>query len=257
PILQHHTRIQCFRKHLIYPQSSPPNRNRNTRRKLLPKIRSPCRLLLPPSQSQTLQPTPTNPSNPRSLSQPQLSVNSSPASLVTAATHSLIAVHGSSSSTGLPSPDPIHFPKPPLEFERISTTSASNYLILLALVLAFSLLSHPVSLFLLVSLIAAWIQLYVLRPSDQPLVIFGRTITNFETLIGLTLITVVVVLLTSVISLLLSAVTMWLGTVSAHGAFRVPEDLFLDEQEPLASGLFSFVGGPTSSAGVPTGSSLV
>ncbi|KAJ7964265.1 PRA1 family protein [Quillaja saponaria] len=124
-----------------------------------------------------------------------------------------------------------------------------NYLILLALVLAFSLISHPVSLFLLLSLIAAWLRLYVLRPSDQQLVIFSRTITDCEALIGLTFVTVVVVLLTSVISLLLSAATMGLGILCAHGAFRVPEDLFLDDQEPLSSGLFSFIGGSTSSAG--------
>ncbi|KAF7816173.1 exocyst complex component EXO70B1-like [Senna tora] len=124
-----------------------------------------------------------------------------------------------------------------------------NYLIVLALVLAVSLLSHPLSLLLLGALIGAWLFLYVLRPSDQQLVIFGRAFSDCEALIGLSLVTVVVILLTSVVSLLVSTFTMGLVIVCAHGAFRVPEDLFLEEQGPWASGLFAFVGnsGPWAS----------
>ncbi|CAD5320738.1 unnamed protein product [Arabidopsis thaliana] len=36
--------------------------------------------------------------------------------------------------------------------------------------------------------------------------------------------------------------------ICAHGAFRAPEDLFLDEQEPAATGFLSFLGGAPSSA---------
>ncbi|KAK8334519.1 hypothetical protein V6Z12_A10G277100 [Gossypium hirsutum] len=57
-----------------------------------------------------------------------------------------------------------------------------NYITLLALVLAFSLLSHPFSLLVLLGLLAAWLFLYLFRPSDQPLVIFGRTFSDRETL---------------------------------------------------------------------------
>ncbi|KAL0003446.1 hypothetical protein SO802_017227 [Lithocarpus litseifolius] len=123
-----------------------------------------------------------------------------------------------------------------------------NYLSFISLVLAFSLLSHPISLIVLLSLLAAWTFLYLFRPSDQPLVILGRTFSDRETLIGLSLLTIVVVFLTTVGSLLISALMVGFAIVCAHGAFRVPEDLFLDDQEPANSGFLSFLGGAASSA---------
>ncbi|XP_075669300.1 PRA1 family protein B1 [Castanea sativa] len=123
-----------------------------------------------------------------------------------------------------------------------------NYLTFISLVLAFSLLSHPISLLVLLSLLAAWTFLYLFRPSDQPLVIFGRTFSDRETLIGLSLLTIVVVFLTTVGSLLISALMVGFAIVCAHGAFRVPEDLFLDDEEPANSGFLSFLGGAASSA---------
>lgn len=126
-----------------------------------------------------------------------------------------------------------------------------NYLTFISLVLAFSLLSHPISLLVLLSLLAAWTFLYLFRPSNQPLVILGRTFSDRETLIGLSLLTVVVVFLTTVGSLLISALMVGFAIVCAHGAFRVPEDLFLDDQEPANSGLLSFLGGAASSAAAP------
>ncbi|XP_043703974.1 PRA1 family protein B3-like [Telopea speciosissima] len=123
-----------------------------------------------------------------------------------------------------------------------------NYLTLLASVLALSLLSHPFSLFVLLCLLGSWFFLYLFRPSDSPLVLFGRTFTDRETLGVLVVVTVVVVFLTSVGSVLISALMVGLGIVCTHGAFRVPEDLFLDEQEPANVGFLSFLGGAASSA---------
>lgn len=60
--------------------------------------------------------------------------------------------------------------------------------------------------------------------------------------------TIVVVFLTSVGSVMISALLVGLAIVCAHGAFRVPEDLFLDEQEPVNAGFLSFLGGAASSA---------
>lgn len=76
----------------------------------------------------------------------------------------------------------------------------------------------------------------------------GRTFSDRETLGILLLSTIVVVFLTSVGSLLISALLVGLAVVCAHGAFRVPEDLFLDDQEPANSGFLSFLGGAASSA---------
>ncbi|EEF41508.1 Prenylated Rab acceptor protein, putative [Ricinus communis] len=123
-----------------------------------------------------------------------------------------------------------------------------NYITLLAIVLAFSLLSHPFSLLLLIFLLGGWFFLYLFRPSDQPLVILGRTFSDRETLGALVVLTIVVVFLTSVGSLLISALMIGIAIVCAHGAFRVPEDLFLDDQEPVNSGFLSFLGGAASSA---------
>ncbi|XP_028108091.1 PRA1 family protein B3-like [Camellia sinensis] len=125
-----------------------------------------------------------------------------------------------------------------------------NYLTLLAAVLALSLLSYPFFLLTLLSLLAAWLFLYLFRPSDQPVTIFGRLFSDRETLGVLILVTVVVIFLTSIGSLLLWATLVGLGIVCVHGAFRVLEDLFLDDQEPLGSGLFSFIGGAASSVAV-------
>ncbi|KAJ8434445.1 hypothetical protein Cgig2_025415 [Carnegiea gigantea] len=123
-----------------------------------------------------------------------------------------------------------------------------NYLTLLAAVLAFSLVSHPFSLLLLLSLLAAWCFLYLFRPSDQPLVILGRTFSDRETLGILVVSTIVLIFLTTVGSLLISASLVGVAIVCVHGAFRIPEDLFLDDQEPGSAGFLSFLGGAASSA---------
>ncbi|KAF2565437.1 hypothetical protein F2Q68_00028197 [Brassica cretica] len=91
--------------------------------------------------------------------------------------------------------------------------------------------------------------LYLFRSSDRPLVVFGRSFSDRETLLGLVLTTVVVVFMTSVGSLLTSALTVGVAIVCLHGTFRVSDDLFLDEQEPAANaGLLSFIGNSTSAA---------
>ncbi|MQK22186.1 hypothetical protein EI013_27870, partial [Escherichia coli] len=118
----------------------------------------------------------------------------------------------------------------------------------MAIALALSLITHPFSLLVLIGLLASWFFLYLFRPSDQPLVLFGRTFADRETLGILVVLTVFVIFLTSVGSLLISALMVGLAIVCAHGAFRVPEDLFLDDQEPTSSGFLSFLGGAASSA---------
>ncbi|KAJ0246867.1 PRA1 family protein B1 [Hirschfeldia incana] len=125
-----------------------------------------------------------------------------------------------------------------------------NYAAVVSLVLAFSLFSHPLSLLVLVGLLAGWMFLYVFRPSDHPLVVFGRAFSDRETLLGLGLCTVVVVFMTSVGSLLTSALMIGVAIVCLHGAFVVPDDLFMDNQEPANAGLLSFLGGSSASGRV-------
>ncbi|RYR00038.1 hypothetical protein Ahy_B07g088087 isoform B [Arachis hypogaea] len=111
-----------------------------------------------------------------------------------------------------------------------------NYVTLIVFALAVSLITHPFSLLVLLGLLASWCFLYLFRPADQPVILYGRTFNVF---------------LTSVGSLLISASMVGLAIVCAHGAFRMPEDLFLDEQEPGSTGLLSFLGGAATSAAAP------
>ena len=123
-----------------------------------------------------------------------------------------------------------------------------NYLAAIFVILAFSLLTNPFSLLLLVGLLCSWLFLYLFRASDQPLVLFGRTFSDRETLGILIVLSVFVVFLTNVGSVIISALLVGVGIVCAHGAFRVPEDLFLDDvQENASTGfLSSFLGGAAS-----------
>ncbi|OWM67086.1 PRA1 family protein B4-like [Punica granatum] len=123
-----------------------------------------------------------------------------------------------------------------------------NYLAVVALILGFSLVTHPFSLLLLAGLLASWLFLYLFRPADSPLVLFGRTYSDRETLGILVVFSIVVIFLTSVGSVLISALLAGVAVVCIHGAFRAPEDLFLDEPEPAATGFLSFLGNAASNA---------
>ncbi|KAI4341865.1 hypothetical protein MLD38_026538 [Melastoma candidum] len=125
-----------------------------------------------------------------------------------------------------------------------------NYLLLVSAFLTLSLLTHPFSLLLLLSLLSAWLFLFLLRtPNSPPLVFLGRTYSDRETLGILIALTAFVLFLTSVGSVIISALFVGVAVVCLHGAFRVPEDLFLDDQEPgAATGFLSFLGGAAPSA---------
>ncbi|KAL3830226.1 hypothetical protein ACJIZ3_019028 [Penstemon smallii] len=121
-----------------------------------------------------------------------------------------------------------------------------NYLTVITAVLAVSLLTNPFSLISLSALLAAWLFLYVFRQSsDPPITAFGRQFSDRETLFFLIVSSIVVIFLTSVGSVLVSALMVGVAIVCLHGAFRVPEDLFLDEQETQSAvpGFLSFFTG--------------
>ncbi|KZV18530.1 hypothetical protein F511_21558 [Dorcoceras hygrometricum] len=135
-----------------------------------------------------------------------------------------------------------------------------NYFTVITAVLAISLLTNPFSLILLAGLLAGWMFLYLFRQaSDPPIVVFGRQFSDRETLLFLVISSVVVIFLTSVGSVLVSALMVGVAIVCAHGAFRVPEDLFLDEQEQStgASGFLSFFTGANAAIAQPQVSARV
>ncbi|KAG6430725.1 hypothetical protein SASPL_108797 [Salvia splendens] len=130
----------------------------------------------------------------------------------------------------------------------------TNYLMIVTTVLAISLLTNPLSLLLLSALLAAWLFLYIFRqPSDPPIALFGRQFSDRTVLFALILCTVVVLFLTSVGYVLVSALMVGLSVVLLHGAFRVPEDLFLDEADPIVRvpSLLSFLAGGAAPAPQP------
>ncbi|KAK9699203.1 hypothetical protein RND81_08G159700 [Saponaria officinalis] len=134
-----------------------------------------------------------------------------------------------------------------------------NYLALISATLAVSLIAHPFSLLTLATLLAAWCFLYLFKPADQPLILFGREFSDKETLGLLLVVSVFAVFLTSVGSVLMSALVVGVAIVCAHGAFRVPEDLFLDDQDSangVSVGFLSFLGAATKTAAAASASSV-
>ncbi|KAL8208793.1 hypothetical protein R6Q57_008205 [Mikania cordata] len=124
-----------------------------------------------------------------------------------------------------------------------------NYFTVIAVVIGVSLLTNPFSLITLVGLLSAWIFLYLFRPSNPPMEILGRPFSERERLGLLIVLSIIVVFLTSVGSILITATLVGTGIVCGHGAFRAPEDLFLDDQDSGgSSGFLSLLGGAASNA---------
>ncbi|CAL0322074.1 unnamed protein product [Lupinus luteus] len=103
-----------------------------------------------------------------------------------------------------------------------------NYAIIILFVLFLSLLWHPISMIVFVVLMAVWLFLYFLR--DQPIVIFGRTVTDHVVLVVMAVVTVGLLLLTGVIVNILVALLIGAVVVVVHAALRRTDDLFLDEE---------------------------
>lgn len=114
----------------------------------------------------------------------------------------------------------------------------TNYAVLALGMLGLSLLWHPGSLFLLLVLVAAWVYLYFSR--TEPLILFGRSCSDREVLFVLGVATFIVIFATNTGTNIVTSLALAAAFIAAHAALRVPDDLFLDEQENASSAYISF-----------------
>ncbi|CAM8948574.1 unnamed protein product [Rhodiola kirilowii] len=120
-------------------------------------------------------------------------------------------------------------------FKRIKSNLSyfrMNYAIIVLMILFLSLLWHPISLMVLVAMLAVWLFLYFLR--DDPLVVFRRTIDDRIVLVVLSILTIVFLMLTEVTWNIVGAVLIGASVLLVHAVLRKTEDLFLDEEEVTA-----------------------
>lgn len=127
-----------------------------------------------------------------------------------------------------------------------------NYLLVILATTIVSFVMHPTSLLVLAVLLGMWI--YVLFIRQQPVIVAGRELSQKESLIAMGVISFVTIFfLTSVGTVFFSALTFSCAVIACHGAFREPDNLFVDDVESSQP----FLGFLTGSSTAPTSSAAV
>ncbi|XP_042053445.1 PRA1 family protein F2-like [Salvia splendens] len=103
-----------------------------------------------------------------------------------------------------------------------------NYAIVALAIVFLSLLWHPTSLIVFLAMLAVWLFLYFLR--DEPLVIFGRLVSDIIVLIVLGVLTIFVLLFTDATTEILSSLLVAVVVVLVHAAVRRTDNLCPDEE---------------------------
>lgn len=110
-----------------------------------------------------------------------------------------------------------------------------NYGLVVAGITAAAMAVNPAALAVVALLGACWAWLFGVRTS--PLVINGRQLSEREALVGAAAVSgIVVFFLTSVGTVLFTALGISVAAIAAHGATRVPDELFTDEVDASGGG---------------------
>lgn len=124
----------------------------------------------------------------------------------------------------------------------------TNYAIAVLLLVFLGLLWRPVSLVVLVAMLAAWLFLYFLR--DEPLVVMGRAVDDVAVLVALSSVTLLALFMTDVTVNLVGSLLVGAAAVVTHAALRRTDDPVGDHE---AGGVYSAA--PSAAAAESDGAS--
>uniref|UniRef100_A0A7S0VCP1 PRA1 family protein n=2 Tax=Polytomella parva TaxID=51329 RepID=A0A7S0VCP1_9CHLO len=127
-----------------------------------------------------------------------------------------------------------------------------NYVAIILCTTILSFLMHPGSLIVLALILASWAFAFLAYPGTVE--INGKSFSEREKIVAMSVLSFVLIFfVTSVGTVFFSAISISLALIALHGAFREPDNLFLDDgeaQSPINP--FSFLPIPISTPAVAT-----